>query len=81
MYLKIWRPHPLYAVIIEILEKKGALTDVELFDLLKERYEGFGFRKLNKTLMSMEIQGRIHVSLLTKGRRRVELIENKKGGR
>ena len=78
MYLKIWRPHPLYSVLIEILEKKGALTDVELFDLLKERYEGIGFSKLNKTLMSMEIQGKIYVSLLTKGRRRVELIENKK---
>jgi hypothetical protein len=81
MYFKIWSPYPLYSVIIEILEKKGSLTDGELFDLVKKSYESVGFGQLNKTLMRMEIEGKIHVSLLTKGRRRVELIENKKGGR
>ena len=79
MYFKIWRPHPLFSVIIEILERKGSLTDVELFDLLKESYESVGFGQLNKTLMRMEIEGKIHVSLLTKGKRRVELIEKKRG--
>ncbi len=55
------------------------MTDVELYDLVKERYEGIGFGNLNKTLMRMEIEGKIYVSTLTKGKRRVELIEKKEG--
>lgn len=63
--------------MIEILEKKGPLTDVELYDLVKESYEGIGFGDLNKALMRMEIEGKIQVSTLTKGKRRVELIKRK----
>jgi hypothetical protein len=79
MPLKTWNPQPLHAFIIEILNKKGTLTDGELFDLVKASYASVGFGQLNKTLMRMEIQGKIHVSLLTKGKRRVELIEKKRG--
>ena len=79
MPVKTWKPHPLYTAIVEILERKGPLTDVELYDLLKESYEGIGFGNLNKTLMRMEIEGKIYVSALTKGKRRVELIERKEG--
>ena len=79
MAIKTWKPHPLYTTIVEILERKGPLTDVELYDLLKENYEGIGFGNLNKTLMRMEIEGKIYVSTLTKGKRRVELIERKEG--
>jgi hypothetical protein len=77
MSIKTWKPHPLYTTIVEILERKGSLTDVELYDLVKESYEGIGFGNLNKTLMRMEIEGKIYVSSLTKGKRRVELIERK----
>jgi hypothetical protein len=77
MSIKTWKPHPLYTTIVEILERKGPLTDVELYDLVKESYEGIGFGDLNKTLMRMEIEGKIYVSSLTKGKRRVELIERK----
>jgi len=77
MSTKTWKPHPLYTMIVEILERKGPLTDVELYDLLKESYESLGFGNLNKTLMRMEIEGKIYVSALTRGKRRVELIERK----
>ena len=77
MSIKTWKPHPLFTTIVEILERKGPLTDVELYDLVKENYEGIGFGDLNKTLMRMEIEGKIYVSTLTKGKRRVELIERK----
>jgi hypothetical protein len=77
MSIKTWKPHPLYTAMIEILEKKGPLTDVELYDLVKESYEGIGFGDLNKALMRMEIEGKIQVSALTKGKRRVELIKRK----
>jgi hypothetical protein len=80
MHIKTWRSHPLYTTMVETLERKGPLTDVELFDLIKESYEGIGFGDLNKTLMRMEIEGKIYVSSLTKGKRRVELIERKEEG-
>jgi hypothetical protein len=74
---KTWKPHPLYTTIVEILERKGPLTDVELYELIKETHGEAGFGDLNKTLMRLEIQGKVHVSTLTKGKRRVELIEAK----
>jgi Fe2+ or Zn2+ uptake regulation protein len=79
MSVKTWKPHPLYTTIVETLEKKGPLTDVELYDLLKESYEGIGFGDLNKTLMRLETAGKIYVSTFTKAKRRVELVERKEG--
>ncbi len=79
MSIKTWKPHPLYTTIVEVLEKKGPLTDVELYDLLRESYSGLGFGNLNKTLMRLEIKGKIYVSALTKGKRRVELVKKKEG--
>jgi hypothetical protein len=77
LYTRTWKPHPLYTTIVEILEGKGPLTDVELYELIKEPHGEAGFGDLNKTLMRLEIQGKVHVSTLTKGKRRVELIEAK----
>ena len=73
MSAKTWKPHPLYTAIVETLERKGPLTDAELFDLIKSDYEGIGFGDLNKVLLKLEVEGRIYVSTLTKGKRRVEL--------
>ncbi len=77
MALKTWRPHPLDLTIIEILEKKGSMTDDELFNLLRETREELGFGALNKILLKMEVQGKVYVSSLTKGKRRVELVKRK----
>ena len=77
MSVKTWKPHPLYMTIVEILEKKGPLTDLELFDALKESYDDIGFGDVNRTLMEMEINGKIHVSTLARGRRRVELVKTR----
>jgi Fe2+ or Zn2+ uptake regulation protein len=76
--MKTWKSHPLYTEIKELLERKGPMTDMELYDLLKGNYEGVGFSELNKTLMRMEIEGRVYVSARTKGKRRVELTESPK---
>jgi len=78
MSIKTWRSHPLDTAVIETLERKGPLTDVELYDLLKESYEDIGFGNLNKTLMKMEIEGKVYVSTLTRGKRRVELVRKEK---
>ena len=75
--MKTWKSHPLYTQIKEFLERKGPMTDVDLYDLLKGTHEGVGFSELNKTLMKMEIEGSIYVSARTKGKRRVELTEQR----
>jgi len=71
--MKTWKPHPLSTTIKELLERKGPMTDLELFDLVKSTHEGVGFNEFNKTLMRMEIKGSLYVSAHTKGKRRVEL--------
>jgi len=78
MSVKTWKFQPLQMVIIEFLEKKGSLTDIELLEALKfsSLYKDLSFNELNKVLMRMEIGGLIFVSPLTKGRRLVQL--NKK---
>jgi len=75
--MRTWKPHPLYMTIIELLESKGPMTDMELFGIVKEKQEEIGFRTFNQTLMKMEIEGKIHVSSLTRGKRRVELVKHK----
>jgi hypothetical protein len=79
--VRTWRPHPLDLTIIEVLEKKGAMGDEELFNLLKETHEDLGFGALNKTLMKMEVEGKVYVSALTKGKRRVELVKRREPAR
>jgi hypothetical protein len=75
MTLKTWKSHPLYTEIVEFLERKGPMTDLELYDLVRASNEGVGYSDMNKTLMRMEIEGKIYVSTLTKGKRRIELTE------
>ena len=76
--MKTWKARPLYTQIKEFLERKGPMTDVELFDLVKGTHDGVGFGELNKTLMRMEIEGVIYVAARTKGKRRVELTKQSK---
>ncbi len=75
--IRTWKPHPLHMVIVETLESKGPMTDMELFHILKEEHDDVGFRTFNQTLMKMEIEGKIHVSSLTRGKRRVELVKQR----
>jgi hypothetical protein len=75
---RIWKPQLLHITILEILERKGSLTDAELYDLIKGFHGEAGFGDLNKALMRLEIQGKVYVSTLTKRHRKVELIKAKK---
>jgi len=75
-----WKPHPLSTVIIELLQRKESVTDTELYNMIKEIYGDLGFNALNKGLMRLEIEGKIHVSALTRGKRRVELLKIKEKG-
>jgi len=72
--VKTWKTHPAYFVLLEILKKKGAMTDTELFDALSEEYEDLGFKDFNELLMRLEISGKIRSMSLARGKRRIELV-------
>ena len=78
MVTKTWRPHPLRTSLLEILQRKGAMKDADLYNLVKESQE-IGFGALNRELLRLEVQGLIRVTALTRGKRRVELVEREKG--
>ena len=64
-------------VIVETLERKGSMTDVELQKELKDDFGDVSFRELNKDLLKLEVQGLVRVSRLMKGKRQVELANVK----
>jgi hypothetical protein len=74
---KTWKTHPVEGFILEALSRKGAVTDSELFDIVSEEYEDVGFADFNHLLMNLELEGKIYVSSLTRGKRRVELVKRK----
>jgi len=74
MPIKTWKTQPAHYVLLEILKKKGAMTDTELYEALNEEFEDLGFKDLNELLMQLEITGKIRTTSLTRGKRRVELV-------
>jgi hypothetical protein len=69
---KIWKTHPAYYVLLEILKKKGAMADTDLFEALNEQFADLGVKDFNELLMRLEISGRIRVTSMSRGKRRVE---------
>jgi hypothetical protein len=59
--------------ILEVLEKKGSMSDVDLQKELKSNFGEVNFRELNRELMKLEMAGMVWVSRLSKGKRLVEL--------
>jgi len=70
---KVWSPRPLSLSIVEVLDKKGAMTDIDLHKELKSYFGEVSFRELNRDLMKLELGGIIRVSRLMRGKRQVEL--------
>jgi hypothetical protein len=67
--------------IVEILEKKGPMTDIDLLKDLRSNFGEVSFRELNRELMKLELAEILRVSRLTKGKRQVELtgkIDNRR---
>ncbi len=78
MTVRSWHGHPLETVVVEVLQRKGALSNNDLLGFLKESGFGdLGFGELNRVLFRLEIEGIVHVSSLARGKRRVELRERK----
>jgi len=60
--------------IVEVLEKRGPVTDIDLQKELKSNFEMVSFRELNRELMKTVLARVLRVSRLMKGKRQVELI-------
>jgi hypothetical protein len=73
--MKTWKTHPAYSALLEILTKKGDMTDDDLFDALKDEYNDLGFKDFNELLMRLEVAGKIRTSSMSRGKRRIELIQ------
>jgi len=71
---RTWKTHPAYFVLLEILAKKNAMTDVELFDAMREDFEDMGSKDFNELLMRLEISGKIRTSSMARGKRRIEMV-------
>jgi hypothetical protein len=75
MPVKTWKTRPAYFVLLEILTKKGDMTDDDLFSQLKEEFEDLGYQDFNNILMRLEVTGKIRTTSMSRGKRRVELIQ------
>jgi transcription initiation factor IIE alpha subunit len=65
---------PAWFIIVELLEKKGAMNDDELFRALKGTYGDLNLSSFNKALIKLEIEGLIQVTSLRKSKKNIELI-------
>jgi transcription initiation factor IIE alpha subunit len=73
--VKIWKIRPAHFVLLEILEKKGDMVDDDLFNQLKEEFDDLGYKDFNDILMRLEVSGKIRTTSMSRGKRRVELIQ------
>jgi hypothetical protein len=73
--IKIWKTRPAYFVVLEILDKKGAMVDDDLYSQLKEEFDDLGYKDFNNILLRMEVSGRIRTTSMSRGKRQVELIQ------
>jgi len=73
--VKTWKTRPAFFVVLEILNKKGDMVDDDLFSQLKEEFEDLGYKDFNEILMRLEVSGKIRTTSMSRGKRRVELIQ------
>ncbi len=73
--VKTWKTRPAHFVLLEVLEKKGDMVDDDLFNQLKDEFEDLGYKDFNNLLLRLEISGKIRTTSMSRGKRRVELIQ------
>ena len=72
--VKTWKTRPAYFFMLEVLTKKGDLTDDELFAQLKSEFDDLGYKDFNDLLLKLEVSGKIRTSSMARGKRRIELV-------
>ena len=63
------------AIKREILKKKGDMPDEDLFSQMKEEFEDLGYKDFNDLLLKLEVSGKVRVSSMSRGKRRIELVQ------
>ncbi|MHA2357234.1 MAG: hypothetical protein ACXABK_00510 [Candidatus Heimdallarchaeaceae archaeon] len=77
---EMWKVTPLKSCILAILEKRGGvLLESDLETPLKDMYGDYSESELNKALMTLENQGLVHVSWISKKRRRIQRMTKEMG--
>jgi hypothetical protein len=71
---KIWKTRPTYFVLLEILNKKGDMSENDLFSAVQDEFDDLGYRDFNELLLKLEVSGKIRTTSLSRGKKRVELI-------
>jgi hypothetical protein len=71
-----WNALPMTSLVISILQKRhGVILDDELIRALKKELGAEPSEaELNSSLLQLEINGLVHVSQITKTKRRIEVI-------
>ncbi len=73
--MKTWKTRPAYFYLLEVLKKKGDMTDEVLYDQMHDEYEDLGFKDFNMLLLKLEVSGKVRVSSMARGKRRIELVQ------
>ncbi|MHA1155861.1 MAG: hypothetical protein ACTSQK_07095 [Candidatus Heimdallarchaeota archaeon] len=74
---KIWKTMPLSTAVLMAIEKRqGVILDDELGNILSMEFGDVSKAEINQTLMDLEIRGLVHVSFITKNKRRIERIKD-----
>lgn len=71
----VWKTMPLATAVLMAIEKRqGVLLDDELIKILSMEFGDVSPSEINQVLMELEIRGIVHVSHITKNKRRIEKI-------
>jgi hypothetical protein len=73
--LNLWKTRPPYYFMLEVLSKKGDMTDDNFYDLFVGEYEDLGFKDFNRQLLDLEVSGKIRVSSLARGKRLIHMVK------
>ncbi|MEX2701601.1 MAG: ArsR family transcriptional regulator [Candidatus Baldrarchaeota archaeon] len=75
---QIWNLTPLKVLILQIVKKHQVMLDSDLERQLQKYVKRLSPTELNKALLQLEIEGLIHVSQITKTKRKIEVITPEK---
>ncbi len=71
-----WRETPLRQELLDVLEeRRGAMRENDLVRVLTSRNKEISEADINATLLSLEIEGKIHVEYMSKNERKIEILE------
>ncbi|MHA1581972.1 MAG: ArsR family transcriptional regulator [Candidatus Baldrarchaeia archaeon] len=75
---QIWNLTPLKVLVLQIVKKHQVMLDSDLERQLQKYVKNLSPTELNKALLQLEIEGLIHVSQITKTKRKIEVITPEK---